>query len=50
MLTLIFLFIAITLGLQIVIIIAINFVNDTVLKVYELVCSEADKIREELHK
>ena len=50
MLTLIFFLVLMTLGLQIVLIIGINYVNDTVLKVYELVAHEADKLREEFHK
>ena len=44
MVTLILLFTALTLGLQVVLIIALDRVNDNVLKVYELVCNEADKI------
>lgn len=47
--TLIMLFTALTLGLQVVVIIAINYVNDTVLKVYELVCNESDKILEKMN-
>lgn len=49
MVTLIFFFVAMILALQVVIIIAINYVNDTVLKVYELVCNESDKILEEMN-
>ena len=47
--TLIFFFVAMTLGLQVVLIIALERVNDTVLKVYELVCNESDKILEEMN-
>ena len=49
MVTLILLFTALILALQVVIIIAINYVNDTVLKVYELVCNESDKILEKMN-
>lgn len=48
MITLIFFLVLMTLGLQVVLIIAVNYVNDTVLKVYELVTHESDKLREEL--
>lgn len=47
--TLIFFFVAMTLGLQVVLIIALDHVNNTVLKVYELVCNESDKILEEMN-
>lgn len=45
----IFAFTALILGLQVVLMIAINYVNDTVLKVYKLVCNESDKILEEIN-
>lgn len=47
--TLIFCFVSMVLGLQIVLMIALDHVNDTVLKVYELVCNESDKILEEMN-
>lgn len=47
--TLIFCFVVMILGLQVVLIIALDRVNDTVLKVYELVCNESDKIQEKMN-
>lgn len=49
MVTLILLFTALTLGLQVVLIIALERVNDTVLKVYKLVYNESDKILEKIN-